>query len=383
MKKIVVFVSIILLFTLCKHKENVNERKKYKFGSCQNEIIVHDKIPQIDNIDKFVDSIRYVRLETTPKSIIGDINGLEFVDNKIFILDGVSKSKSVLVFDNKGKFLNTIGEKGKGPNEYMSLSSFSVDHKNKLVILHDQGQRSFLFYDFSGDLKKRIKIDDLYLSYFKPFNDKILVFTNKLKFNDLFNDVLYLEDNKVIKGYLPFSSKIKPWFMPFNPFYEEGDNLYFIDSWNSQILELNEDSITVKYCFDFGDMQLPSEYVESLDLFLKHKEEYRYLDDRVLENSKFLFFSYYPGKSHRRNCLYRKNSGELFQLKEKNPINSKISLLGVPFYAKDNYFVKILESTMSKVLSDLPDNTKDSYLKHAVDGYNINENPILVITYMK
>jgi hypothetical protein len=380
--KRVVFASIIFLFTCCNPKEKVKKRPTNITGNSQIEIVINDKIPEIDNFDEFVDSTRFVRLETTPTALVGEIIGLEFADNKFFILDGITKS--VLVFDAQGKFLNRIGKPGKGPDEYIYLVSFAIDHTHKMVVLFDQGQSSFLLYDFAGNFKKRIKIDGLYLSYFKPFNDGILIFTNKINYNDLYSDILFWKDNKVKKSYLPFSTTNQHWYSPFNPFYESEGNVCFIDQWNSRILELHKDTLSVKYRFEFGDMQLPLEYTESLDLYLKHKDYFKFMDDVALENYKYLYFRYLSGKSAGIDCLYNKSTGEIFKLKNEYLMNSKLFLFMFPLFAKDNYFVSILESTKAKILSDLPsDLLVEGDLKRAVKDYNISDNPLLVITYMK
>jgi hypothetical protein len=93
-------------------------------------------------IDSIVQDLQFIELETTEKSIIGEIDKIKFVDNKYYILDEHQR-KCVFVFDDKGKFLYTVGQQGRGPGEYIQPNDFVVTN-SEIVILDGFGKK-FIF----------------------------------------------------------------------------------------------------------------------------------------------------------------------------------------------------------------------------------------------
>lgn len=85
-----------------------------------------------------------VELETTPNSLMGEvIHQIEISEGYYFIKHGTSGQETKLFkFDTKGRFIQQIGKKGKGPGEYNYLFDFAildgikilmVDHKRILT----------------------------------------------------------------------------------------------------------------------------------------------------------------------------------------------------------------------------------------------------------
>ena len=103
------------------------------------------------------DSCRFIALETTDNSLIKEVYKVEFADSLIFVQDYNTR---VLVFDSDGKFINQIGENGRGRGEYFSLKTFYVDSPSKTVVIVDLFGNAFLTYDYSGKFLNEIKFDD-------------------------------------------------------------------------------------------------------------------------------------------------------------------------------------------------------------------------------
>lgn len=78
-------------------------------------------------------------------------------DNQIFILDSNNK---IFVFDTNGTFLNTIGEKGGGPNEQLSIVSFYVHPIKKYIAIFDILRQTVFKYSYNGILLDKIKYDN-------------------------------------------------------------------------------------------------------------------------------------------------------------------------------------------------------------------------------
>ncbi len=122
------------------------------------------------NIDNFRE-INFVKLETSPKSIIGEIVKVIKVKDFFFILDA---EMSLSVFDINGKFIRKIGHRGKGPTEYENITDFAVDEKKSKIYINSIG--SLLTYDFNGNFLNKTKIKDTNLQSFSYDNENGLFY---------------------------------------------------------------------------------------------------------------------------------------------------------------------------------------------------------------
>ncbi|MDR0953904.1 MAG: 6-bladed beta-propeller [Rikenellaceae bacterium] len=95
-----------------------------------------------------VSEIRYIPLETTQESLIGNVSHVE-VDSGLYFISDQTQSK-LLVFDSEGHFLNTIGRVGRGPGEYIYLYSYYLDRSRKEVGVLDNYERKTLIYNYEG-----------------------------------------------------------------------------------------------------------------------------------------------------------------------------------------------------------------------------------------
>lgn len=74
-------------------------------------------------------------LETSKKCMVGNAD-IQIYDGKIFVFDEMG-AKSLYVFDMDGKFIQKIGEYGRGPGEYTRISDFTIDKTNNVIYLLD------------------------------------------------------------------------------------------------------------------------------------------------------------------------------------------------------------------------------------------------------
>lgn len=86
-----------------------------------------------ENIDFNVE-FEVLTLNTPESLLVGIINSVQLFDNRIYLLDSNS---GMLVFDIKGNFISKIGNKGRGPGEYISSRVFSIDEYNGMISIID------------------------------------------------------------------------------------------------------------------------------------------------------------------------------------------------------------------------------------------------------
>jgi len=129
------------------------------FFLCYNET-KQDGLPEIsvdiDNItsqlllSNFAESITSVGLELTDESLIhpGRLMRIILTEEKIFI----AQRENIIVFDKTGNFIRSIGSKGQGPGEYISIQNMTVDEKNKRLFVNSATK--IICYDFNGNVLK-------------------------------------------------------------------------------------------------------------------------------------------------------------------------------------------------------------------------------------
>lgn len=99
-------------------------------------------------------NVELIKLETSPSSLLGNINRIEMNDSLIFI----SEFERLSLFTRKGKFVSQIGSKGNGPDEYIVLSSYYIDNEKQQVTIIDDCKNVLLNYDFKGKYLSTVSV---------------------------------------------------------------------------------------------------------------------------------------------------------------------------------------------------------------------------------
>lgn len=150
-----------ILATISCRNENTNVSTKEKdintglpyFFNLERDFY-KKKTVQLSSIGK---ELEYIPLETTSESVLKRINHIEFSNSFIFISD----FQRLLQFDRKGKFIRQIGTSGRGPGEYIKVTTFCIDEKKDRIYIIAWGAKSVLEFDFQGNFIR---------SFQKPFD---------------------------------------------------------------------------------------------------------------------------------------------------------------------------------------------------------------------
>ena len=182
-KRILFLLMIIGLYS-CENKTTTD---KFVFDS--STPVCTDKTM----LSSIIDIKNIIPLETNDYSIIGDIGKILKYKDKIYIL---YNRKTVLVFNDKGRFIQQIGSLGAGPGEYQLIGDFDVTDENIYIRDYQKIQR----YNLDGSYVSSITFD-VNLFGINVVKDKILGFvTNDNKVSHIFTT-----DGKLINKYHPES----------------------------------------------------------------------------------------------------------------------------------------------------------------------------------
>ena len=154
MKHITTIIAIILMIG-CAKTTTSNTEYEVKTTS------------EADSKEFVSECTGYVELETTDKSLVGEILKIKITDEDIFL--HCYYNGSILRFDRKtGKFKNSIGHKGRGPEEYVNLTDFDTYDGNtyiysnvtKKLYVHSNDGKFIKTIDVPNIICWNISIDD-------------------------------------------------------------------------------------------------------------------------------------------------------------------------------------------------------------------------------
>lgn len=92
----------------------------------------------------------------------------------------------IFAFDNHGKFINILGERGKGPKGIIHVSGFDINNEDQ-VIIYDAAQRMLKIFDLSGKLIQSntfFSEGELWVHPYGvyTFEDRLLISVTEMKF---------------------------------------------------------------------------------------------------------------------------------------------------------------------------------------------------------
>ncbi|NVJ64738.1 MAG: 6-bladed beta-propeller [Flavobacteriaceae bacterium] len=346
-----------------------------------------------DKLSSMIDEVKYVSLEETDSSLIGNIGHIVFDDDKIIVSD--VGTQSVLLFTEKGQFLTRIQKRGDGPGEYNRLNNIAVDTALKRIIIGSDYK--FLWFDYNGNFIKELKTTYAGANEFEVIDSQTLViytYFGNLDDKREKYDIYYIKDDGSVSSKFieVFPKKInsKSMIGLFSNFSRVGlsNELLLTREYSNQILSLNSAGIHSKYKLDFGAGNLPEDYVEKslTDFSIRSSEErvdqmlrkgmLTFAGGSVLETKKWLQVTVGTSED-RTSLLFDKTKNEVrhaFNFNLINDVDGGRYL--VNRWVHSDYFVSIVyPSNLQKALEQNTSIALES-IKTALSSKN-QENPIL------
>lgn len=327
--RVIVF-SIISILAFCGCKEQ-------KVNTMCEPIKFHYE--ERDNLN-FKDVFKkptIIPLETNEKCLLSRISKMEIADNRIFILD--NKLKVLLCFSEKGKFLNKIGTKGRGPGEYIHPADFFICKKDSLVKVYDSRQKKIICFDFNGKFKGNImlhycgsrvgQIESHYWEYCSNFrgNSPKVEEENILKFKT------FSLEGTLLKQI--FGDKVIDKLNLSNAYCvsDLDETVSFVEPYNPYIYSFDGTQVKKKFYLDFSG-HFPSKRIlsqcEKLDYPLNSHETDKL--DMVTKKYPVFILEFFENKNWILLRTQYKNATVLYNKKSK-----KTNEFRIPFFEKDSW----------------------------------------------
>lgn len=130
-------------------------RSSVEAGDPEKNILIN-RITDKD-LSEFFTEIDYLPLYLPEDVVFGGIDKILGTSDRFYIKD--ITGQAIFIFDKNGNFIRRIHQAGRGPNEYLRIDSFALDHQNKKIVLSDIDSRKILLFDFDGNYEKTIHAD--------------------------------------------------------------------------------------------------------------------------------------------------------------------------------------------------------------------------------
>lgn len=171
-KKLMIYSLLFIAVSCSTNIAGTNEKEI--FVDFENDsLFVIKSMEDLFNYSDYLDSAVYVPLETSDNCLIGDVEDIHFVNNKIFLSD----KKNIYVFDLDGKIISKWSRFGRGHGEYVALTAFDVNPSNEEISIYDNGYEVVHVYSINGDFIRNVKVEGLPRDFCVLSNGNYLFYT--------------------------------------------------------------------------------------------------------------------------------------------------------------------------------------------------------------
>ena len=385
-------ICAVVTFMSCNSSEQKQESLPVIKGYNASEELVNGT-----NLD--VDFFDIVPLETNKSYLLSTdiISRVESIDSLIIIQTSDGR---LLSFDYSGKFHCTYGAQGRGPEEYINLSTFYIDKERRIVSIIDNFTGKNINFNLDGKYlsTKTYPQDAFYMTYSGILINKDSFLKLNLIYND-FNTVysIYNLESEEEQPIFDFPVKTDGIGVPVGrtPVSFYGDTIKAIVPFDNRIYEITSSGLN-PISVIHTDMTLVSQkQLEAVaDFSIMTYFDYMNKDyftgfNSIYETENHMLLSYF-------NSSYfmvdkRDNIGRLYSYcaSEIDPEESVIDVLPLLniMTTSSEHFIGVYDIIKLKdIVTVMPENTNDIYLqkiKKLIDQLSVYDNPCLLFYKLK
>ena len=341
-------------------------------------------------LSEIADQISYLPLES--QYSLGVIPEMIITTKSIF----VDSPEGIIVFNREGKMARKIGNKGRGPGEYLWSGSFTVDDISETIYVMDKGN-IIKVYSGSGNFLRSIPLQ----KYGGDFQKAIMYFNSKLfipefnnmgrsKYNWIITDTLGTLFQQKENSLPAFSINLGNWGGTF----KFDNRITYWDFYSDTIFSILPDlSYNPSFVFTQGEHRLPKLKINPSQ-FSKYVFPYS-----IFETNRFIVMTYF----FKKNCiaLIEKNSKKSFLFNQGednkggilNDLDGGTRFVPQKYYKEKGreYLIEFLNPFQLKAYvasadfkhSDAKFPEKKEELVKLANAVKVTDNPVLMIVRLK
>lgn len=381
MRNIILLTLILSFLISCKNGD------KPKVSISTLDINIKKGVNNIADISNLSDSVKFVKLETNPDCLIGNISKIINYNGFYYVLDN-KYANALFRFNIEGKYIDKIFSVGKGPGQYIKLQDFSIDKKNRKIYLYDIGQRQILSYNLKFDYLSSTKTN---IAAFKmEYAEEHFYFhTNKMVTDASKRYELVITDikGKVVSRYFKFDEKQNFKFEIEKPIIKYENSILFISNFSDTIYEVKSDNILIPRIRLNFENPIPFEYTKDPVIFSTRGTKFSFIFGNFCETNNHVYFSYFDDKKIKDVLIDKRNNNYfLFHY-----ITNKT--FGQDFFPKpigsdeNQYFIYVIKD-IGKWMPDYSLNENFRSLNYSnvnslIDNFKTDDNPLLMLIHFK
>ena len=348
--------------------------------------------PKSTNVSSMLDLFeiqKIIPLETKEESLLGTVFEICKSKSRFFLYQRFEKT--ILIFDEDGRFINKAGSNGKGPGEFLYPTDITT-FQNELYVLDNYQGRIFV-YDLDGRYHRSINLS-VNASYFEIINENLIALHNNFSPNRGMYFLNYFVDGKgkLLDKVLPFLEIKRNTNRSLLSHYTKfRDEIYFRSTYNDTIYQIYPDHVEQKYVMDFGEFSIPTNFFE------EYTGNKRFIRDKLKNNiqgiqsfhvaDNSMIFTYTFGRSW-ITSVFDRDSEELLQYKRSNT-NDFFNWLK-PFYVQNDLIYSLVNPIVLERNKERLKRNKDEYPQEVVNKFSslienldLNANPYIVVSKLK
>lgn len=261
----------------------------------------------------------FLELESKEGALIGNIDKLLFDDDLIFVVDK-ERAQVVFIYDNEGRLIKAIDEKGKGPREFIEIRDVALDMHQKRICLLDLASRKINFYDYTGEYLESTPIPFLFSS-FAYIDSSTIAFDLQTAYNrneqignhylvtaemdgTIHNRAFNYENDE--KGFTYWSAR---------HLLSSGENVLFQPRFSNTIYDVREGEVLPFFFLDFLGKGFPDNVkIVTDDQFRGLFQKYSFLNGEYVDLKESACFAIDTPKGN-LYVLYSKNTDKTISLR--------------------------------------------------------------------
>jgi|GEM_PF-6072600 len=219
--------------------------------------------------------VSYIFLETRSDCLLSEDVSLSVAEGKFILLN---QGKVFMVFSEDGKYIQNIGNAGKGPHEYLSAREYSINRKKREICVASIFTDKMVVYSLDGQFLREFPIPPnlsfviqeptggYHLATYRP-NIKDSVGYRFSRMDDQ-GKITQIFSEKEIK--LPASGIILKEFR----YYTYNNQVYLQNGFADTIFCFNKDRWIPDLYFDLGKYTPPQEFWDNLSFYGKNQGKF-------------------------------------------------------------------------------------------------------------
>jgi hypothetical protein len=332
------------------------------------------------SFDSIISRVSYVKLQTGPDCLIGQIYDIKKDSDILFIRD--VRAKKLLLFSTEGKYIRTINHLGRGPGEYLGLSDYKLDTSNDLVYILDGENGKLLCYDYDGKYLSSVPLSGRFSNHFLFLNDSIVAIDAGYRIDrdspgGSYNLELYdIKSGKTEAGFFPYDPNRMKLRNANDRMSEYQNNGYVWEMLDNKAYRITPDSLVLAYSVN-GEPLFPRHFLGLSNKELREertKKAYVELTG-FIEMDDWFFASVSKGAFTVSNFVRKDSRASYFDLSYMNMKNGKQVILPNVVALDGTTMCGWADAIAVESMGFIPEETKK--------GLSIQDNPVLVFYELK